>query len=59
MIKLCLELKCSGTLKDDIIRISSREEFEVVNDCVQIQALPAALRIKGLLNEMTKFKNKR
>jgi hypothetical protein len=40
---------------EDIIRISSREELEVVNDCVQIQAPPAALRIKRLLNEMTKI----
>ena len=55
MIKLCLELICSDPLMENIIRIRSREELDVVNDCVKIQAPPAALRIKGLLNEMTKI----
>ena len=55
MIKLCLELKCSDPLMENIIRISSVEELDVVNDCVKIQAPPAALRIKGLLNEMTEI----
>ena len=40
---------------ENIIRISSVEELDVVNDCVKIQAPPAALRIKGLLNEMTEI----
>ena len=40
---------------EGIIRIRSREEWNVPNRCVQNQVEPAAFWIKGLLNEMTKI----
>ena len=40
---------------EGIIRIRSREEWNVPNRCVQNQVEPAAFWIKGLLNEMTEI----
>ena len=47
------ELNQFGPLLEEIIRIRSGEEWNRANHWVQIEAAPAAFRIKELLNDMT------
>ena len=42
-----------GPLLEEIIRIRSREDWNLANHWVKIEAAPAAFRIKELLNDMT------